>query len=150
MTLKDLTADAICRIEMTVGCRDCDDLPKTKFRAGSPERRWGRSRMLASRFLASPDRTSRHRDIARLPTPDSRLQTPDSRLPTPDSRLQTPDSRLPPYRPKPKKKLKTCVLSVLALATGKAKSSANGAGPMAGMFKRKPKPGATRKLSQLT
>ena len=44
-------------------------------------------------------------------------------------------------------KLKTWVSSVSALATGKAKSSAIGAGPIAGTVMRRPKPGATRKLS---
>jgi hypothetical protein len=48
------------------------------------------------------------------------------------------------YRPKPKKKLKICSWSVSALATGKAKSSAKGAGPSAGTAMRNPAPGATR------
>ncbi len=53
----------------------------------------------------------------------------------------------PGYRPTPKKKLNTRVSSVSALAMGKAKSKANGAGPRAGTLTRRPKPGATRKLS---
>ena len=46
----------------------------------------------------------------------------------------------------PMKKLNTCVSSVSAWTTGQAKSSAIGAGPMAGTVMRRPTPGATRKL----
>ena len=50
----------------------------------------------------------------------------------------------PGYRPKPTKKLKNSDLSPGCQATGKAKSRAIGAGPIAGTQIRRPKPGATR------
>jgi hypothetical protein len=48
------------------------------------------------------------------------------------------------YRSTPKKKLNICVRSCGSFDTGKAKSKASGAGPIAGIRMRKPKPGATR------
>jgi hypothetical protein len=51
------------------------------------------------------------------------------------------------YRLKPMLKLKTCSSSKSAFATGKAKSRAIGAGPIAGTVTRRPTPGATRKFS---
>ena len=52
--------------------------------------------------------------------------------------------RIAGYRVKPRKKLKFWTSSKSALATGKARSRASGAGPNAGMAIRTPKPGATR------
>lgn len=51
------------------------------------------------------------------------------------------------YRRKPMKKENTSSSSLSSSTTGKAKSRAIGAGPMAGMVIRKPNPGATRYLS---
>ena len=58
-----------------------------------------------------------------------------------------PRSMTNPYRPKPMKKLNISLLSPGFQETGKAKSRAIGAGPMAGTQIRRPKPGATRYLS---